>query len=230
MKTCTKARTKSFISSDNLNTKAIHMHMDFLWWPRRTTSYLPTWDGQNDWDFFSSLPRGLDKLAMGPKQHHLYSKPEYINSQHASFYCNIHQSQHGSFHCNIHHNMLHFTARYTTTWFILLQYHNMLHFRPITACFILLQHAPFYCNINHNMILFTGTQCRIYSVADVALCYGPRAFRGPALLLRFFYKSKTQLNYLFYLRMVNHVNMIKKITNKESRVRKMASVLQLGLL
>ncbi len=58
-------------------------------------SYLPTWDGQNDRDF-SSLPWGLDNLAMGPKQHHLYSKPEYINSQHASFYCNI------------HHNMLHF--------------------------------------------------------------------------------------------------------------------------
>ena len=45
---------------------------------------------QNGWDFsskwlrfdwdFSSLPRGLDNLAMGPKQHHLYSKPEYINS------------------------------------------------------------------------------------------------------------------------------------------------------
>ena len=24
-----------------------------------------------------------------------------------------------------------------------------------------------------------------------SICYGPRAFRGPALLLRFFYKSKT---------------------------------------
>ena len=58
-----------------------------------TSWYLPTWDGQNDWAFsskwlrfdwdFSSLLRGLDNLAMGPKQHHLYSKPEYINSQHA---------------------------------------------------------------------------------------------------------------------------------------------------
>ena len=30
----------------------------------------------------------------------------------------------------------------------------------------------------------------LYRVADVAVCYGPRAFRGPALLLRFFDKSK----------------------------------------
>ena len=68
-------------------------------------------------------------------------------------------SQHGSFYYNIHHNMLHFTARYTTTWFILLHYHNLLQFTtiPITACFILLQHASFYCNVNHNMLQFTAT-------------------------------------------------------------------------
>ena len=71
-------------------------------------SYLPTWDGQNDWGF-SSLPRGLDNSAMGPKQHHLYSKPECINSQHISFYRNI------------HHNMVHFTAISTTTCFISLE-------------------------------------------------------------------------------------------------------------
>ena len=29
------------------------------------------------------------------------------------------------------------------------------------------------------------------SRCSIILCYGPRAFRGPALLLRFFYKSKT---------------------------------------
>ena len=127
---------------------------------------------------FASLPRGLDNLAMGPKQHHLYSKPEYVNSQHASFYCNIHRNmfhftaistttcftllqdtpQPGSFYCNI------------TTCFILLQYQsqhasfycNMLHFTAIstTTCFILLQyppqHASFYCNIHHNMLHFTA--------------------------------------------------------------------------
>ena len=99
---------------------------------------------------------------MGPKQHHLYSKPEYINSQHASFYCNIHHnmvhftaisittwlillqypSQHGSFYCNIHHNMVNFTAISITTWFILLQYPS--------------QHGSFYCNIHHNMVHFTA--------------------------------------------------------------------------
>ena len=91
---------------------------------------------------------------MGPKQHNLYSKPEYINSQHASF-LRQYPSQHGSFCCNIHHNLVHFTARYTTTWLILLQYHNMLHFTtiPITTSFILLQHASFYCNMLH----FTAT-------------------------------------------------------------------------
>ena len=75
---------------------------------------------QNDWDF-SSLPRGLDNLAMGPKQHHLYSKPEYTNSQH----------------------MLHFTTIPITTCFILLQYQpqhvsffwNMLHFTGIKTSF-----------------------------------------------------------------------------------------------
>ena len=40
-----------------------------------------------------------------------------------------------------------------------------------------------------------------------SICYGPRAFRGPALLLRFCYK-KNKYNYFFYLRMINHVNVI----------------------
>ena len=87
---------------------------------------------------------------MGPKQHHLYSKPEYTNSQHASFYCNI------------HHNMLHFTAISTTTCLTLLQYTPQpgSFYCNITTCLILLQyqsqHASFYCNINHNMLHFTA--------------------------------------------------------------------------
>ena len=60
-----------------------------------------------------------------------------------------------------------------------------------------------------------------------SICYGPRAFRGPALLLRFFYKNKTNLIIIFYLRMINHVNMIIFFTNKESHVRKITCVLQL---
>ena len=106
--------------------------------------------------YFSSLPRGLDNLAMGPKQHHLYSKPEYINSQHASLYCN--------------HNMVRFTAISTTTCFTLLRdtpQPGSFHCN-ITTCFILLQyqsqHASFYWNMLHFtaisttiMLHFTGT-------------------------------------------------------------------------
>ena len=105
---------------------------------------------QNDWDF-SSLPRVLDNLAMGPKQHHLYSKPEYMNSQHASFYCNI------------HHNMVHFTAISTTTCFNLLQDTPQpgSFYCNITTCFILLQyqsqHASFYCNMLHFTAISTTT-------------------------------------------------------------------------
>ena len=87
---------------------------------------------------------------MGHKQHHLYSKPEYINSQHASFYCNI------------HHNMVHFTAISTTTCFTLLQDTQQpgSFYCDITTCFILLQyqsqHASFYCNMLH----FTATSTK----------------------------------------------------------------------
>ena len=48
---------------------------------------------------------------------------------------------------------------------------------------------------------------------------------GPALLLRFFYKSKTKINIFFGLRMINHVNMIFFFTNRESHVRQMTCVL-----
>ena len=49
-----------------------------------------------------------------------------------------------------------------------------------------------------------------------------RAFRGPALLLRFFYKSKT-IKLIFYLRIINHVNIIifftkQRITCEKSDV------------
>ena len=110
----------------------------------------------------SSLPRGLDNLAMGPKQNH------QLNNQ-LIFILNQNTSTHNN------DTMLHFIAISITTWFILLQYpqqhasiyckihHNMVHFTamsqhasfstiPITICSILLQHASFYCNINHNML------------------------------------------------------------------------------
>ena len=88
---------------------------------------------------------------MGPKQNNLYSKPEYINSQRASFYCNI------------HHNMVHLTATSTPTCFTLLQdtpQHGSFYCN-IATCFILLQyqsqHASFYWNMLHFTALSTTT-------------------------------------------------------------------------
>ena len=70
-------------------------------------------------------------------------------------------------------------------------------------------------------------QCRIYSVADVAYATGPALLGAPRFYLDFFYKNKTNLIIIFYLRMINHVNVINFFTNKVSHVRKITCVLLL---
>ncbi len=59
-----------------------------------------------------------------------------------------------------------------------------------------------------------------------SICYGPRAFRGPALLLRFFTRVKQiKLFFLLAYDQPRRLNVIIFFTNKELHVRKMTCVL-----
>ena len=123
---------------------------------------------QNDRDF-SSLPRGLDNLAMGPKQHNniIFIINQNISSHNMLHFTAIsittllillqYPPQHASLYCNIHHNLVHFIAISQHASFYYNTNHNILHFTA--TCFVLLQYQP------QHMLPFTGT-CFI-SLEDV---------------------------------------------------------------